>query len=197
MRTYHESLQNYSIYGVIMKEKGLVFWFTGRPGSGKTTLVNAVASVLKKETKVEVLDGDELRQWLSPEAGFSKEGRERHITRVIRISEMLSRNGVTVLVSLVSPYKKIREDARNFIGSSFREIFVKCSVEACMKRDPKGHYAKAAKGEIKDMTGVQDVYEEPLNPDLVVDTEKQSVGESTKTLLQFVQNELAKDSIFM
>ena len=173
-----------------MKEKGMVFWFTGRPGSGKTTLVNAVEDMLKRKTNVEVLDGDELRQWLSPEAGFSKEGRERHITRVIRISELLSRNGIVVLVSLVSPYRKIREEARNFIGSSFREIYVKCSVETCMKRDPKGHYSMALKGEIKDMTGVQDSYEEPLNAELVVDTEKESVEQSIQTVIEFVKDEL-------
>jgi adenylylsulfate kinase len=171
-----------------MTRRGPVFWFTGRPGSGKTTLVNAIADMLKKKTNVEVLDGDDLRQWLSPEAGFSREGRERHITRVIRISEMLSRNGVTVLVSLVSPYQKIREEARKFIGPSFREIYVKCSLETCIKRDPKGHYDKAAKGEIKNMTGVQDVYGEPLDPDLAVDTEKQSVKESVQTVLEYIKS---------
>lgn len=173
-----------------MEKKGLVFWFTGRPGSGKTALVKAIAPILQKQCKVEILDGDELRQWLSPEAGFSKEGRERHITRVIRISEMLSRNGITALVSLVSPYRKIREEARNFIGDSFREIFVKCSLETCMKRDPKGHYAKALKGEIKDMTGIQDSYEEPLNAELVIDTEKHSMEESVRILIDFIKSEL-------
>src|SRR6266571_3495799 len=106
-----------------MEKKEPIFWFTGRPGAGKTTLIKAIVPILKKQKKVEVLDGDELREWLSPEAGFSKEGRERHIRRVYRISEMLSRNGVVVLVSLVSPYRMIREEARNFIGDSFREIY--------------------------------------------------------------------------
>src|SRR5437660_1027205 len=158
-----------------MEKKGIVFWFTGRPGSGKTSLINSILPDLKRQHKVEVLDGDELREWLSPEAGFSKEGRERHIRRVIRISDILSRNGVTVIVSLVSPYIKIREEARNFLGASFREIFVKCSLETCIKRDPKGHYAKAVKGEIKNMTGIQDSYEEPLNAELVLDTENKSI----------------------
>ena len=172
-----------------MLKKGLVFWFTGRPGSGKSTIINSIFSTLQQDGPVEILDGDELRIWLSPEAGFSKEGRERHITRVIRISDMLSRNGVLVLVSLVSPYRKIREEARKFIGDSFKEVFVKCSIETCVKRDPKGHYSKAIKGEIKDMTGIQDVYEEPLSADLVIDTEKLSLEESTKLVLDFIHKQ--------
>jgi adenylylsulfate kinase len=174
-----------------MEKEGIVFWFTGRPGSGKSTLINSIKLELKKQHNLEILDGDELREWLSPEAGFSKEGRERHIRRVIRISEILSRNGIVVLVSLVSPYRKIREEARNFLGDSFNEIFVKCSLETCMKRDPKGHYAKAIKGEIKDMTGIQDSYEEPLNPELVLDTENNSIEESLKPLLKFIKSKLA------
>lgn len=174
-----------------MEREGIVFWLTGRPGSGKTSLINSVIQDLKKQHKVEILDGDELREWLSPEAGFSKEGRERHIRRVIRMSEILSRNGIVVLVSLVSPYRKIREEARNFLGNDFREIFVKCALETCMKRDPKGHYAKAIKGEIKDMTGIQDSYEEPLNAELVLDTENKSLEESARILLNFMKSELA------
>jgi len=170
-------------------KKGLVFWFTGRPGSGKSTIINSIFSTLQQNGPVEILDGDELRIWLSPEAGFSKEGRERHITRVIRISDMLSRNGILVLVSLVSPYRKIREEARKFIGDNFKEIFVKCSIETCVKRDPKGHYSKAIKGEIKDMTGIQDVYEEPLSADLVIDTEKLSLEESKKLVLDFIHKQ--------
>lgn len=172
-----------------MQKRGLVLWFTGRPGSGKSTIINSIISTLLQNGQVEVLDGDELRTWLSPEAGFSKEGRERHIIRVIRISEMLSRNGILVLVSLVSPYRKIREEARQFIGDNFKEIFVKCSIETCVKRDPKGHYSKALKGEIKDMTGIQDVYEEPLSADLVIDTEKLSVEDSKKLVLDFIHKQ--------
>ena len=172
-----------------MEQKGSVLWFTGRPSSGKSTIINSILTTLQKNGSVEVLDGDELRTWLSPEAGFSKEGRERHITRVIRISEMLSRNGILVLVSLVSPYRKIREEARKFIGDSFKEIFVKCSVETCIKRDPKGHYTKALKGEIKDMTGIQDTYEEPISPELVIDTEKLSLEDSAKVVLNFIANQ--------
>lgn len=175
-----------------MKERGIVFWFTGRPGSGKSSLVNMIEPILKKQYKIQILDGDELRQWLSPEAGFSKEGRERHITRVIRISDMLSKHGIIVLVSLVSPYRQIRDEARKFIGDAFREIFIKCSLETCVKRDPKGHYAQAVKGEIKNMTGIQDVYEEPTNPDLLIDTEKETLDESSKRVLEFIKSELAK-----
>ena len=175
-----------------MTNKGLVLWFTGRPGSGKSTLVKKIESILQKQYEIQILDGDELRQWLSPEAGFSKEGRERHITRVIRISDMLSKHGIIVLVSLVSPYRQIRSEARKFIGDSFREIFVKCSLETCMKRDPKGHYAKAIKGEITNMTGIQDVYEEPEKPDLLIDTEQLTFDESLNQTLEFIKSEIAK-----
>lgn len=167
---------------------GVVLWFTGRPASGKTTIVRKLETILANNHRVEVLDGDELRKWLSPDADFSKEGRERHNTRVIRISEMLSRHGVVVLVSIVSPYQKIRNYAREVIGLRFKEIHVKCSLDTCIKRDPKGHYLMALKGEIKNMTGIQDQYEEPLHPDLVLDTEKNSLEESVQTVINFLKS---------
>jgi len=171
-----------------MEKKGLVLWFTGLPGSGKTTIVKNIETILKKQEKVEVLDGDELRKWLSSDVGFDKEGRERHIKRVIKISEMLSRNGVTVLVALISPYRNIREEARHLLGESFKEIFVKCSLQTCIRRDPKGNYARALRGEIKEMTGIDDSYEEPLNPDLVINTEILSLQESIDLVLNFIKN---------
>ncbi|CUR50907.1 putative adenylyl-sulfate kinase [Nitrosotalea devaniterrae] len=170
-----------------MSEEGLVLWFTGRPGSGKTSIVNQVYHILKKYNKAEILDGDELRKWLSPEAGFSRDDRERHINRVIGICSILSRNGIIVFVALVSPYRKIREEARKILGKNFKEIYVKCSIETCMKRDPKGHYKLALKGEIKEMTGIQDPYEEPIDPDLIIDTEAQAIEESVQLVLDFIE----------
>ena len=165
-------------------EKGCVVWLTGLPGSGKTT----IARILEKELrargyKVELLDGDEVRKWLSPEAGFTREDRERHLRRVIYVSKLLARNGVIVLASFVSPYRSIRAEARRIIGD-FIEVYVKCSLETVIKRDPKGLYARALRGEIKHMTGIDDPYEEPENPEVIVDTEKDPPEENAKKILQ-------------
>jgi len=140
-----------------MSNKGFVVWLTGLPASGKTTIARRVGEYLQSRGfRVEILDGDEVRRWLSPEAGFSREDRERHLRRVAYVSRLLARNGVAVLASFVSPYRNVREEARKIIeseGLKFIEVYVKCSLEECIRRDPKGLYRKALKGEIKDMTG--------------------------------------------
>lgn len=158
-------------------------WLTGLPGSGKTTIARELEPELKKRGLcVEVLDGDEIRQNLSKGLGFSREDRETHLKRVTYVAKLLSRNGVAVIAAFISPYRNIREYARKET-TNFIEVYVKCSVEACAKRDPKGLYKKASSGQIKDLTGPQDLYEEPLQPDLVVDTEKLDLRESVDTIL--------------
>ncbi len=165
-----------------MKE-GFVVWLTGLPGSGKTTIARELEPELKKRgLRVEVLDGDEIRQNLSKGLGFSREDRETHLKRVTYVAKLLSRNGVAVIAAFISPYRNIREYARKET-TNFIEVYVKCSVEACAKRDPKGLYKKASSGQIKDLTGPQDLYEEPLQPDLVVDTETLNLRESVDTIL--------------
>ena len=165
-----------------MKE-GFVVWLTGLPGSGKTTIARELEPELKKRGWcVEVLDGDEIRQNLSKGLGFSREDRETHLKRVTYVAKLLSRNGVAVIAAFISPYRNIREYARKET-TNFIEVFVKCSVEACAKRDPKGLYKKASAGQIKDLTGPQDLYEEPLQPDLVVDTERLNLRESVDSIL--------------
>ena len=165
------------------KERGFVVWLTGLPASGKTTIARKLEKELRERgLKVEVLDGDEVRRWLSPEAGFSREDRERHLRRVAYVSHLLARNGVVVIASFVSPYRSTRDFARQLIGD-FVEVYVKCSLETCMKRDPKGLYHKALAGEIKDMTGIQDPYEEPLSPEVVVDSERESPDECAKRIM--------------
>jgi adenylylsulfate kinase len=167
--------------------EGFVVWLTGLPGSGKTTIARQLEPELRKRGwPVEVLDGDEIRQNLSKGLGFSREDRETHLKRVTYVAKLLSRNGVAVIAAFISPYRNIRDYARKET-TNFLEVYVKCSVEACAERDPKGLYKKASAGQIKNLTGPQDLYEEPLQPDLVVDTEKLTAQESVNSILASIQ----------
>ena len=162
-------------------------WLTGLPGSGKTTIARELEPELKKRGWcVEVLDGDEIRQNLSKGLGFSREDREIHLKRVTYVAKLLSRNGVAVIAAFISPYRNIREYARRET-TNFLEVYVKCSVEGCARRDPKGLYKKASAGEIKDLTGPQDLYEEPTKPDLVIDTERLTVQQSVDSVLAMLK----------
>jgi adenylylsulfate kinase len=164
--------------------KGFGVWLTGLPASGKTTIARALEKILReKGLNVEVLDGDEVRRNLSPDLGFTKEDRETHAKRVAYVTKLLVRNGVAVIVGLISPFRNFREHARNLIGN-FVEVWVKCPIEECMRRDPKGLYKKAINGEINDLTGIQDPYEEPLNPEVTVDTSKESLEESVNKIIK-------------
>jgi adenylylsulfate kinase len=166
-----------------MMAKGVTVWFTGLPCSGKTTVANRVADMLKKQgLKVERLDGDTVRKGLTSDLGFSKEDRDENIKRITFVAKLLTRNGVIVLATFVSPYRERRQLTREEIGS-FMEVYVRCSLEECIKRDVKGMYLKAMAGEIKDFTGVNDPYEEPLSPELVLDTDKETVEESAQKVL--------------
>lgn len=167
-----------------MATRGCTVWLTGLPGSGKSTIATKLETVLRERgASIEILDGDEVRRNLSPDLGFSKEDRETHARRVVYVSKLLSRNGVIVLVALISPYRAFRENARREIGN-FVEVFARCPLEVCIKRDPKGLYKKAMAGEIKDLTGLQDVYEDPINPEIVIDTDKISVDESVVKIIE-------------
>ncbi|RLF14807.1 MAG: adenylyl-sulfate kinase [Thermoprotei archaeon] len=178
-------------------DRGIVIWFTGLPGSGKTTIANGVANALRtKGYKVEVLDGDWVRKTINPDAGFTFEERRRHLLRVAWIARLLARNGVIVLCSFVSPYRSVREEVRKIIeeeGIKFIEVYVKCSLEECIKRDPKGLYRKALAGEIKNFTGISDPYEEPLSPELVVDTEHDSININVRKVLEYIKSFLYQE----
>ena len=131
------------------------------------------------------MDGDEIRLGLSADLGFSAEDRQQHNRRVIFVSKLLVRNGIIVLIPLISPYRETRDFARSELRR-FVEVFVKCPVEECIRRDPKGLYAKALRGEIKNFTGVDDPYEEPMTPELTVETNKLSVGECVDRIINAV-----------
>ncbi len=167
-----------------MTEKGFTLWFTGLYGSGKTTLAKmAEKEIRKRGFKVELLDGGEIRGSLSNGLGFSRQDRDTHIRRMGFICHLLSRNGVVVIASAISPYRAIRDENRKLIGS-FVEVHVKCPVETCMERDGKGLYKKALAGEIKDFTGVSAPYEEPLNPEVRVETDKEPPDQSLAKILR-------------
>ncbi len=157
---------------------------TGLPGSGKSTLATLLQTKLEEQGKlVEVLDGDEVRKGLSRDLGLSREDREEHAWRVAFVSKLLSRNNVVAIVSLISPYRTSRDAAKQMIGPErFVEVYVKASLQACERRDPKGLYAKARRGEIKNMTGIQDPYEEPTRPDILTETEKDTPEESARKI---------------
>ncbi len=167
-----------------MENKGFTLWFTGLPCSGKTVLADAVAGELKKRgLKVERLDGDIVRKSLTKDLGFTEEDRNMNIERVTFVAKLLTRNGVAVLASFVSPYNKIRAYSRKEIGE-YILVYVKCSLEECENRDVKGMYAKARAGEIKDFTGIDHPFEEPDRVDIVVETDKQTIEQSKEIILK-------------
>jgi adenylylsulfate kinase len=165
------------------KKEGVVLWFTGLSGAGKSTLAEAVAPKLRAlGRKVETLDGDVVRTHLSKGLGFSREDRDTNIARIAFVAHLLQRNGVFVLTSAISPFRETRESARNLIGD-FVEIHVAPPLGECIKRDVKGLYAKAIAGEIQQFTGISDPYEEPLSPELRLDTSRATVDEGVARIL--------------
>ncbi|MFA0745662.1 MAG: hypothetical protein LASZOEIN_002475 [Candidatus Fervidibacter sp.] len=165
-------------------ERGFVVWLTGLSGAGKTTIAHALAERLKAAGyKVEILDGDIVRQHFSKGLGFSKEDRIENIKRVAYVAHLLARNGVVVIVALISPYREGRNYARQLIGD-FVEVYVKCPLNVLIERDVKGLYAKALRGEIQNFTGISDPYEPPENPEVVVETDKETVDESVDKIWQ-------------
>lgn len=163
--------------------KGFTLWFTGLSGSGKSTLARKVEGILlERGINVEVLDGDEVRENLSKGLGFSKEDRDTNIRRIGYVCRLLSRNGAVAISAAISPYASVRKEVRDSIDR-FVEVYVSCPLDVLTERDPKGLYAKALSGEIKNFTGVSDPYEAPENPEVLVDTDKESEDESVNRIL--------------
>jgi adenylylsulfate kinase len=165
------------------RERGVVIWFTGLSGSGKTTIAHLVEEkLLQAGVPVEILDGDVVRENLSKGLGFSKEDRDTNIRRIAFVAHLLQRNGVFVITAAISPYRAIRDEARA-MAKDFVEVFADAPIEVCESRDVKGLYAKARAGEIKGFTGVDDPYESPVAPEVVCRTESENVELSAKKVM--------------
>jgi adenylyl-sulfate kinase len=170
-----------------VEQRGVTVWFTGLSGSGKSTIASRLAAILRERgCRVEALDGDVVRTNLSKGLGFSKEDRDTNIRRIGFVCQLLTRNGIVAIGAAISPYREVRDEVRELIGD-FIEVFVNCPLEELVRRDVKGLYAKAIRGEIENFTGVSDPYEEPLNPEVVVHTDRETVEESVAKVLAVLE----------
>lgn len=168
--------------------KGFTIWLTGYSGAGKTTIsVGLLEKLTNKDIRCDVLDGDVIRDNISSDLGFSKEDRCTNISRIGFIAELLSRNGVCVIVSAVSPYRDARDHVRKKIDN-FIEVYVNCSIEECERRDTKGLYKKAKNNELNNFTGINDPYEAPLNPEIICYTDVEEIEESVTKILTYLES---------
>jgi adenylylsulfate kinase len=170
-----------------MRTRGFTVWLTGLSGAGKSTLADLLAATLRENGHlVEVLDGDVVRTHLSRGLGFTKEDRDTNILRIGFVCELLTRNGVVAIAAAISPYRDARNEVRRRIGAFF-EVHVRCPIDVLEERDTKGLYAKALRGELPNFTGISDPYEEPLSPELVLDTSTESPPESLRRLFHALE----------
>lgn len=186
---WHEHMVKREDREKLLEQKGAVLWFTGLPSSGKSTIANEVAFKLHEMGKFSyVLDGDNIRHGLNKDLGFSPEDREENIRRISEVATLFADSGSLAITAFVSPYRKDRDFCRELQkGGHFVEILVKASLEACEERDPKGMYKKAKKGEIKEFTGISAPYEEPLNPEIVLDTDNMSIEAEVDMVIDYLK----------
>jgi len=176
----------------LLGQKGLVIWLYGISGSGKSTIANAAEKVLHKQGRMTtILDGDNLRTGLNKHLGFSDDDRRENIRRAANVAKIFAQQGIVTLVSVITPRQELRDLARDIIGDDYYEVFVKASYDLCEKRDVKGLYAKAAIGEIQNFTGKDSAFEEPTAPDLVIDTEGQTIEDSVFNLLESIRSNIS------
>jgi adenylylsulfate kinase len=175
----------------LLGQKGLVVWLYGISGSGKSTIANAAEKVLHKQGRMTtILDGDNLRTGVNKNLGFSDDDRRENIRRAAHVARIFANQAIITFVSVITPHHELRDLARDTIGDDYFEVFVNASYELCEERDVKGLYAKAALGEIENFTGKDSAFEEPVAPDLVIDTEGQSVEDSVFTLLEAIREKI-------
>lgn len=172
----------------LLGQKGGVFWLYGLSGSGKSTIANAVERALHEEGRFTViLDGDNLRTGLNKNLGFSDEDRAENVRRVAEVAGVFASQGVITMVSVITPRRALRQLAAEILGDDFHEIYVKASFEVCAQRDPKGLYARAKEGKVKQFTGKDSAFEEPESPSLILDTENASLEDCSQTLLSHIR----------
>jgi adenylylsulfate kinase len=187
--TWHQHTLSREDRETLLKQKGVLIWFTGLSASGKSTVANEVTYQLHQMGKLTyVLDGDNIRHGLNKNLGFSPGDREENIRRISEVGNLFADAGCITTTAFISPYRKDRDFARQLLGDGrFIEIFVKASVETCEKRDPKGLYQKAKNGEIKEFTGVSAPYEEPLRPEIVLDADTMTIEEEVEMVLDYLK----------
>ena len=173
----------------LLNQKGATIWLTGLSGSGKSTIaVELEHALIENKHQAFILDGDNIRHGLNKNLGFSPEDRTENIRRIGEVAKLFTEANIITIAAFVSPYREDRDNVRKLLGDGeFIEIYVKCSLEVCEERDTKGLYKKARAGEVKDFTGISAPYEEPLNPELTIDSSKLSIEESTRTILDYLE----------
>lgn len=173
----------------LLNQKGLLIWFTGLSGSGKSTIADALNKELYSKTYFTyMIDGDNLRHGLNADLGFSKEDRVENIRRVRELSRLFVDAGIIAITTFISPFKEDRKKVREIIKDRFIEVFVDCDLEICEQRDPKGLYKKAREGKIKDFTGIDSVYEKPENPEIIIFSHKQSIDECVEKIISYLED---------
>jgi adenylylsulfate kinase len=188
--TWHEGTINSADRERLLQQKGVVLWFTGLSGSGKSTLALAVEEKLFERGHLcFVLDGDNIRHGLNKNLGFSPEDREENIRRIGEVGKLFTDAGVIAMTAFISPYRQDRDNARELLEEGrFIEIFVEVPLDVAEQRDPKGLYKKARAGEIKEFTGISAPYEEPLSPEIVVNTAELDLGQSVDKVIRFLED---------
>lgn len=171
----------------ILKQKGILLWFTGLSGSGKSTVAVMLEQRLHDKGKLTyLLDGDNVRHGLNKDLGFSSTDRIENIRRIAELSKLFVDAGIITIATFISPFIEEREKVKKLLGEDFREIYVNCPLEICETRDPKGIYKKARQGTIKDFTGIDSPYQEPINPDITIHTNENSLEECTSQIINYL-----------